>query len=102
MPLKKSGVGEAIAAIPKPAASNLEQSYAAIPSRVVPSHEIPEEEDYRYSEFSYAFNSYKSDLSGMIDRFPELLGDVDIHQALVAIRNAERAIEARAKEILGG
>lgn len=101
MPLRKSGVGEAIAAIPKPS-SNLETSYAATPNRAVPVYEPPAEEDYRYTEFSYGFNSYKSDLSGLVDRFTELSGDVDIHQALVTIRNAERAIEARAKEILGG
>lgn len=101
MPLKKSVIGEALAAIPKPS-SNLETSYAATPSRAVPAYEPPAEEDYRYTEFIYGFNSYKSDLSGLIDRFPDLAGDVDIHHALVAIRNAERAIKARAEEILGG
>ena len=96
MPLRSKTLGAAIESVPKPAPSTLDTR------RSVPVYEPPAEDDFRYSEFSYAFNSYKSDMSGMIDRFTELSGDVDIHQALVTIRNAERAIEARAKEILGG
>lgn len=99
MPLKKGAVGEAIAAIPSPPTSALEASYAAIRSRPV---EEPEQDDYRLNEFSHSFSGYTSDMERLIERFDSLSGDVDIHQALVTIRNAERAIKARAEEILGG
>lgn len=100
MPLKKSAVGDAIAAIPSPPTSALEASYAAIRSR--PVEEEPEQEDYQLNSFSHSFSGYTSDMERLIERFDSLSGDVDIHQALVTIRNAERAIKARAEEILGG
>lgn len=110
MPLRTKALGTAIESVPVPQwritadADELARMKAA-QDRYDRSQQADPEQDRRdeqYSGFCYGFNSYKSDLSGLIDRFPDLAGDVDIHQALVTIRNAERAIEARAKEILGG
>lgn len=89
--------------VPKP--STLEDSYSRIASKPVVTHDniVEEEPEYdgRWDSFQYAVEGYAR-IEDAVGNFPELTADPDICNAVSTIRNAKRAIEARAKEILGG
>jgi hypothetical protein len=55
---------------------------------------------YTLDNWRYAKSRYHGMVSPLTECLPSLLGDPDILAAVSAIRNAERAIEARVRELL--
>jgi hypothetical protein len=56
--------------------------------------------DYTLDTWRFAKDRYCGKVDPLTERLPKLLEDPDIAAAVSAIRNAERAIEARVTELL--
>lgn len=56
--------------------------------------------DYTIYDWNYAKDRYFGVVAPLEQCLPKLLEDPDIAAAVYAIRNAERAIEARVRELL--
>lgn len=105
MPLKnpktQKAASDSLAAMPEPSA--LVESYQRLPpTRFEPEPEPEDpERDAQWYSWQYAEGNYGR-IVDAVENFPVLMGDADMSAAVSAFRNAERAIKARAKELLGG
>lgn len=108
MPLKnpntKKAVDESMEAA-KPATINFERLAADMSAARTKHDLVPDPakaaRDEERSQWRYALDRY-GDVREAVELHPTLINDPDIQVALSAIRNAERAIKARAEELLGG
>lgn len=71
------------------------------PVRSAAEQTFDELRDEEYTQWQYAKGKY-SNIADAVELHPKLACDADIQVAMATIRNAQRAIEARAEEILGG